>query len=222
MTPRTVAASLSCPSLSPGVCSNSYPLSQWGHPTISSSVTPFYSCPQSFPASGSFPVSQPPERKPLYGKLTKMITWITGLCNSVKLWAVLCRAIQDRSWWRVLTEHGPLEEGMANHSSILVSRTTWIVQKGEKIWHWKVSSMLLEKSGERASERMKRLSQSGNNIESGGKNKVQCCKEQYCFGTWNVRSMNQGKLNVVKQMARMNKHRHFRNQWTKMDKNGQV
>ena len=95
-TPWTVAARLSCPSLSPGVCSNSYPLSQWGHPTISSSVTPFYSCPQSFPASGSFPVSQPPERKPQYGKLTKMITWITGLCNSVKLWAVLCRAIQDR------------------------------------------------------------------------------------------------------------------------------
>ena len=35
--------------------------------------------------------------------------------------------------------------------------------------------------------------------------KVQCCKEQYCIGTWNVRSMNQGKLEVVKQeMARMN------------------
>ena len=40
---------------------------------------------------------------------------------------------------------------------------------------------------------------------SGGKSKVQCCKEQYCIGTWNVRSMNQGKLEVVKQeMARMN------------------
>ena len=64
--------------------------------------------------------------------------------------------------------------------------------------------MLLEKSGEIASERMKRLSQSGNNIESGDKNEVQCCKEQNCIGTWNVRSMNQGKLNVVKQMARMN------------------
>ena len=34
---------------------------------------------------------------------------------------------------------------------------------------------------------------------SGGENKVQCCKEQYCTGTWNVRSMNQGKLEVVKQ-----------------------
>ena len=36
-------------------------------------------------------------------------------------------------------------------------------------------------------------------------NKVRCCKEQYCIGTWNVRSMNQGKLEVVKQeMARVN------------------
>ena len=34
---------------------------------------------------------------------------------------------------------------------------------------------------------------------SGGESKVQWCKEQYCVGTWNVRSMNQGKLDVVKQ-----------------------
>ena len=47
-----------CPSPTPGVHSDSCPLSQWCHPTISSSVVPFSSCPQSFPASGSFPVSQ--------------------------------------------------------------------------------------------------------------------------------------------------------------------
>ena len=46
------------PSPTPGVYSNSCPLSQWCHPAISSSVAPFFSCPQSFPASGSFPVSQ--------------------------------------------------------------------------------------------------------------------------------------------------------------------
>ena len=46
------------PSLSPGVCSNSCPLSQWCHPTISSFVAPFFSCFQSFPASGSFSVSR--------------------------------------------------------------------------------------------------------------------------------------------------------------------
>ena len=46
-----------CPSLSAGLCSNSCWLSQWCHPTISSSVIPFSSCPQSFPASGSFQMS---------------------------------------------------------------------------------------------------------------------------------------------------------------------
>ena len=40
---------------------------------------------------------------------------------------------------------------------------------------------------------------------TGDRSKVQCCKELYCIGTWNVRSMNQGKLDVVKQeMASMN------------------
>ena len=51
-------AGLPCPSPSPGCCSNSCPLSQWCHPTISSSVIPFSSYLQSFPASGSFPMSQ--------------------------------------------------------------------------------------------------------------------------------------------------------------------
>ena len=48
----------SCPSPTPGVYPNSCPLSQWCHPTISSSVVPFSSCLQSFPASGSFQMSQ--------------------------------------------------------------------------------------------------------------------------------------------------------------------
>ena len=47
-----------CPSPAPGVYPNSCLLSRWCHPTISSSVIPFSSCSQSFPASGSFPVSQ--------------------------------------------------------------------------------------------------------------------------------------------------------------------
>ena len=51
-------ARLSCPSLSPWVYSNSCPLSWWFHPTISSSVIPFSSCLQSFPAPGTFQMSQ--------------------------------------------------------------------------------------------------------------------------------------------------------------------
>ena len=47
-----------CPSPSPGVHSDSRPLSPWCHPAISSSVVPFYLCPQSLPASESFPMSQ--------------------------------------------------------------------------------------------------------------------------------------------------------------------
>ena len=48
-----------CPSTTPRVYSNSCPSSRWCHPVISSSVVPFSSCPQSLPASGSFPMSQP-------------------------------------------------------------------------------------------------------------------------------------------------------------------
>ena len=50
-------ARLPCPSPAPRACSNSCPSSWWCHPTISSSVAPFPPCPQSFPSSGSFPMS---------------------------------------------------------------------------------------------------------------------------------------------------------------------
>ena len=61
--------------------------------------------------------------------------------------------------------------------------------------------MLLEKNGDITTERMKRQSQSKKHHPvvdvTGDGIKVQCCKEQYCIGTWNVRFMNQGKLEVV-------------------------
>ena len=63
--------------------------------------------------------------------------------------------------------------------------------------------MLLEISGEITPERMKGLEPKQKQYPvvnvTGDRSKVQCCKEQYCIGTWNVRSMNQGKLEVVKQ-----------------------
>ena len=62
--------------------------------------------------------------------------------------------------------------------------------------------MQLEKSEEIAPEGTKRLSQSGNKAQLqiclAMKSKVRCSKEQQCIGTWNVRSMNQGKSEVVK------------------------
>ena len=69
--------------------------------------------------------------------------------------------------------------------------------------------MLLEISGEIISERTKGWCQSKKKHlvldVTGVRRKVRCYKEQYCIGTWNVRSINQGKLEVVKQeMARVN------------------
>ena len=57
-TPWTAARQASLSITNPGACSNSCPSSRWCHPTISSSVIPFSSCLQSFPASGSFPMSR--------------------------------------------------------------------------------------------------------------------------------------------------------------------
>ena len=54
---------------------------------------------------------------------------------------------------------------------------------------------------------------------TGDGSKAGCCKEQYCIETWNVRSINQGKLKVVKRDGK-SEHRHSRNQQTKMDWNG--
>ena len=56
---------------------------------------------------------------------------------------------------------------------------------------------------------------------TGDRRKVQCYTEQYCIGTSNVRSMNQGKLEVIKQDGK-SKHRHFRNQRNKMDWNERI
>ena len=69
--------------------------------------------------------------------------------------------------------------------------------------------MLLEKNGEIAPEGILEEAEpkwkQHPSMDVSGGSKVQCCKEQHCIGTWNVRSMNQGKLGMVKQeMARVN------------------
>ena len=55
---------------------------------------------------------------------------------------------------------------------------------------------------------------------TGDRSKVQYCKQQYCIGTWNARSMNQDKLEVVKTGDGKSERRHSRNQRTKMNWNG--
>ena len=88
---------LPCPSSSPGVCSNSCPLSQWVHPTISSTVVYFFSCFQSFPASGSFPMSW------------LFISGGHGCRGDLFFWDYLCKCGYDQGGWRaILATHGEL------------------------------------------------------------------------------------------------------------------
>ena len=80
-----------CPSPTPGVHPNPSPSSWWCHPTISSSVVPFSSCPQSFPASGSFPMSQ----------LNKQSDNIQPWCTPFLIWnqsVVPCSLLIVASW----------------------------------------------------------------------------------------------------------------------------
>ena len=81
-----------CPSPTPGVYSNSCPSSRWCLPTISSSVTPFSSCPQSLPASGSFPMSQ------LFIHMGKK----TPSTLNLSFWSV-----NEQQWQRLLGEGLP-------------------------------------------------------------------------------------------------------------------
>ena len=83
-----------CPSPTPGIYSNSCPSSQWCHPAISSSVVPFSSCPQSLPASGSFPMSQLCMRWPKFWSFSFSIRNPRGL--KITAWM--------QSWGKFLTK----------------------------------------------------------------------------------------------------------------------
>ena len=119
------------------------------------------------------------------------------------------------SWWRGLTECGPLEKGMVNHFSILALRT----MNSMKRQNYRILKEELPRSvgaqyatgdqwwnSSRKNEWMEPKQKQYPAVDvTGDRSKIRCYKEQYCIGTWNVRSMNQGKFEVVKQeIARMN------------------
>ena len=104
---------------------------------------------------------------------------------------------RDGSWWRGLTECGPLEKGMANHFSSLALRTPWTVWKGKMIGYWKVLPRSVGvqyatrdqwRNNSRKNEGAKVKTYPVVDVTGDG-SKIQRCKEQYCIGTWNVRSM---------------------------------
>ena len=109
------------------------------------------------------------------------------------------------SWWRDLTECGPLEKGMANHFSILALRTPWTVWKGKNDRILKEELPRSVGAQYATGDQWRNNSRKNEETEpkqkqhpvvdvTGDGSKVWCCKEKYCIGTWNVSSMNQGKL----------------------------
>ena len=146
-----------------------------------------------------------------------MITWTTALSNSMKLWAMPCRATQDK---RVMVE--------SSKKNVVHWRREWQTtsvflpwefhEQYEKAKRWDTERWTPQSVGAQyaTADQWRRNSRKNEETETkqkrhpvvdvtGDGRKVRSCKEQYCIGTWNVRSMNQGKLEVVKQeMARVN------------------
>ena len=117
-----------------------------------------------------------------------------------------------RSWWRVLRKCGPLEKRMANHSYLKNPMNSMKRQKDRKPKDELSGTVGAQYAtgdqwrNSRKNEEMESKQKQHPAVDvTGDGSNVQCCKEQYGIGTWNVRSMNQGKLEVVKQeMARVN------------------
>ena len=122
----------------------------------------------------------------------------------------------DGSWWRGLTECGPLEKGMANHfsySCLENPKNSMKRQKDRKLKDQLPRSVGAQhvtgdqwRNNSRKKEEMELKQKQHPVVDvTGDGSKAWCYKEQHCIETWKVRSMNQGKLEVVKQeMARVN------------------
>ena len=92
----------------PGVCPRSCPVNWWFHPAISSSVIPFSSCPQSFPASGSFPVSALCIRWPKYWSFSFNISFFSEHSRLISI---------RIDWFDLLAVKGTLDSFLQHHSS---------------------------------------------------------------------------------------------------------
>ena len=166
-------------------------------------------------------------------KLIKLITWTTALSKSMELWAMPCRATQDgrimvessdRMWSTGERNGKPLQYSCLQNPVNSMKKQNDRTLKDERP-RSVVAQYALEKSGEITPERMKRRSQSKNNAQmwtwlvmevrsDAVKNNI--AWEPGMLGPWN-KAIECGYSRDSKS-----KHRHFRNQWTKMNWNGWI
>ena len=142
-------------------------------------------------------------------------SWRRGLHNSMKLWAMPCRATQD-GWVIMERSDNTWSTGGRNGKPlyILVTRTPWTVWKDKKMKSGDEPPRLegIHATGEEQRNNSRKNEEAGSKLKlypaadvSDGDSKVWCCEEQYCIGTQNVISMNEGKLDLIKEeMARVN------------------
>ena len=149
-------------------------------------------------------------------RLTKWITWTTAFFNSIKLQDMPCRATQDR-WVMVENSNKMWSTGEGNGKPLkyccLENPMNSMKRGNDRTLKEKLPRSVGAqyatgdqwRNNSRKNEGMEPKQKHPVVSVTGDGSKVCCYKEQYCIGTWNVRSMNQGKLEVIKQeMARVN------------------
>ena len=133
-------------------------------------------------------------------------TWTTALSNSMKLWAMPGRATQD-GWVMVESSDKTWSAGKGNGKplqySCLENPTNSMKRQKDRTLKDELPRSVGAqyaigdqwKNNSRKNEETEPKQKQHPVVDvTGDRSKVQCCKEQYCIGTWNVRSMNQGKL----------------------------
>ena len=137
----------------------------------------------------------------------------------MKLWAMLCRATQDRrvmvessdKMWSTGEGNGkPLHYSCHENPINSMKRQKDRTLKDElprSVGDQHATGNQWRNNSRKNEEREPKQKQHPVVDGTGDRSRIRCCKEQYCIRTWNIRSMNQGKLEVVKQeMARVNIH----------------
>ena len=148
-------------------------------------------------------------------KLANLITWTTALSNSMKLshavWGHPRQVMVERSDRMLSTGEGndkPLQYSCLENPMNSMKRQNDRILKEElpRLVGAQYATGDQRRNNSRKNEGMKPKQEQYPVVDvTGDRSKVWCCKEQYCIGTWNVRSMNQGKLEVIKQeMVRVN------------------
>ena len=151
----------------------------------------------------------------------------------MKLWALLCRATQE-GWVMVESSDKMWSPGEGNGKPLQYSclenpmnTMKWqkdITLRGElprPVGVLYATGQKWRNSSRKNEETEPKQKQHPAENVTGDGSYVRCCKEQYCIGIWNVRFMNQSKWKWSNRRWE-SEHRHFRNQWTKVDWNGWI